>query len=81
MGDYFLAQHLAARIGITPQQLELARRSGFVQAVQKNAYVFYSAGQAYKLQAARNLMDKKGCTWEQALVEMSRRPLYQVSNT
>lgn len=79
MGDYFLAERLVARIGITLQQLEQARHVGLVQGVEKNGYVFYSAYQAYKLQAARNLMVKKGCSWEQAVAEVIRRPLYQVS--
>lgn len=79
MADYFLAQHLLARLRITPQQLEKAHQAGFIQAVRKNGYVFYSAHQAYKLQAVCSLMEKKGCTWEQAMAEIMRRPLYQIS--
>ncbi|MFQ5816835.1 MAG: MerR family transcriptional regulator [Terriglobia bacterium] len=79
MGDYFLAQQLIARLGLTRQQLEKAEQAGYVQPVQKHGYVFYSAHQAYKLQAVRKLMEKKGYTWEQALAETIHRPLYQVS--
>lgn len=78
MDDYVLAQYLLARLGLSQQELEQARQAGFVQAVEKNGHVFYSAHQAYKLQAACNLMEKKGCTWEQAVAEIMRRPLYQV---
>ena len=79
MPDYFLADQLIARLGITALQLEQARLAGVVQPVEKNGYVFYSAYQAYKLQAAQKLMET-GRTWEQALAEVRRRPLYQVSS-
>lgn len=79
MGDYLLAEHLMARLGLSPQQLEQAQQAGFAQPVEKNGHTFYSATQAYKLRAACNLMEKKGYTWERALVEMMRGPLYQVS--
>ncbi len=80
MSDYYSANHLARKLGLTSEELEQAQRLGLIQPVQKNGFTYYSAQHAYRLRAACQLRRKHQWSWEQVLAELSKRPLYQVSS-
>ena len=79
MGDYYLAEQLASKLGLTLEEIEQAQARGLIQPLRKKGLVFYTSQHAYKLRAACLLRRKKGLSWEDAIAEVSKRPLYQVS--
>ena len=80
MGDYYLAEQLAAKLGLTLGEIEEAQAYGLIRPVHKNGLAFYSSQQAYRLRMACLLRRKSGLSWAQVAGEMRRRPLYEVSS-
>lgn len=80
MGDYYLPEQLASKLGLTLAELEQAQARGLIQPVRKNGLVFYSSQHAYKLRAASRLRREKGLSWDEAAAELRKRPLYQVAS-
>lgn len=79
MGDYYLAEQLAKKLGLTMEKLEQAQERGLIQPIRKNGRAFFTSHHAYRLKAAASLMRKKGLSWEEATAQLGSRPLYQVS--
>lgn len=80
MGDYYLAEQLASKLGLGREELERAQARGLIRPVYKNGRLFYSSHQVYKLRAACRLREKQRLTWEEALDLLTHEPLYQVSS-
>lgn len=80
MGDYYLPEQLASKLGLTLEELERAQARRLIQPVPKNGLLFYTSQHAYKLRAACRLRQQKGLSWDEAIGELAKRPLYQVSS-
>lgn len=80
MSDYYSAEQLANRLGLSLEELQQAQACGLIRPVRKNGSVFYSSHHAYRLKAACQLRRKQRLNWEEAAAELGKRPLYHVSS-
>ena len=78
MGDYYTAEQLCLKLGISERELEKLEARGFLQPVVKNGRRFYSAQQAYQLRAALQLVRKQKMSLEEAFMRLRDRRLFQV---
>lgn len=80
MGDYYLPEQMARKLGITTEEVEKAQARRVIRPVYKNGLVFYSSHQVYRLKAACRLREKQRLNWDEALDVLGNRPLYQVAS-
>ena len=80
IADYLLAGQLAARCGLSEQELEIYEHQGVIRGITKNRRRYYSAHDCIRLQQILRLMRERGLDLEEAraLVEGRRQLSYLV---
>jgi DNA-binding transcriptional MerR regulator len=75
MGDYLLPNQLAAKCGLSEEEVRAFEERGVIHGVTKNGYRYYSARDCYRLRGIVRLMRDKGLPFAkaQALVDEVRR--------
>lgn len=73
MPDYFLPEHLAARLAITTDDLADFESRGLIHSVTKHGRRYYSAQDAYRLKGILYLVRKKGLRVGQAVAQLMIR--------
>lgn len=66
MPDYFLAEHLPKKLGVTADELADFERRGVIKAVSKNGRRYYSAQDWYRLKAVLHFIRAEGLSLEKA---------------
>jgi len=66
MPDYFLAEHLATKFGLSPEDLLGLETRGVIKGISKHGRTYYSSQDAYRLKGVLHLMHKKGIGIEEA---------------
>jgi DNA-binding transcriptional MerR regulator len=81
MPDYFLAEHFAAKMGVSREDLSSFEAKGVIRVVVKNGRTYYSSRDFYRLKGVLHLMRDKGLTLEgaRARVEATARPLSAIA--
>ena len=81
MGDYLLANQLAAKCGLSEEEVRASEERGVIRGLTKNSYRYYSARDCYRLRGILRLMRDKGLPLAkaQALVDEVRRATPAVS--
>ena len=76
MPEYFLAEHLAAKMGLSKDGLASFEAKGVVRAVVKNRRTYYSSRDFYRLKGVLHFMRDKGLSLEaaRARVAAAARP-------
>jgi DNA-binding transcriptional MerR regulator len=77
MPEYFLAEHLAAKMGLSKEGLASFEAKGVVRAVVKNGRTYYSSRDFYRLKGVLHFMRDKGLSLEaaRARVAAAARPV------
>jgi DNA-binding transcriptional MerR regulator len=81
MPDYFLAEHFAAKLGLSQEELADFEAKGVIRRAVKNERTYYSSGDLYRLKAVLHLVQGKGLTLEgaRARVEATARSVCATS--
>jgi DNA-binding transcriptional MerR regulator len=66
MPDYFLAEHFAAKLGLTQEELADFEAKRVIRRVVKNERTYYSSRDFYRLKAVFHLVQDKGLSLEEA---------------
>jgi len=66
MPDYFLAEHFAAKLGLSQEELADFEAKGVIRRVVKNERAYYSLRDFYRLRAVLHLVQGKGLSLEKA---------------
>jgi len=66
MPEYFLAEHLAAKMGLSNEGLASFEAKGVIRAVVKNGRTYYSSRDFYRLKGVLHFMRDKGLSLEAA---------------
>ncbi len=66
MPDYFLAEMLAAKLGVSEEELASFEARRVIRRVRKNGRTYYSSQDFYRLKAVLHFMRKQGLSLEQA---------------
>ena len=66
MPEYFLAEQLAAKLGLSPEELRGFEAKGTIRAVVKNERTYYSSRDLYRLRGVLHLLRDKGFNLERA---------------
>jgi DNA-binding transcriptional MerR regulator len=74
IADYLLAGQLAARCGLSEQELETYERHGAIQGIAKNRRRYYSARDCIRLQQILRLMRERGLELGEARALVEDRP-------
>ena len=77
MADYFLAEHFAAKLGLSQKELSDFEARGVIRRVAKNARTYYSSQDFYRLKAVLHFIRNKRLSVEaaRAWVEGVARPV------
>jgi hypothetical protein len=78
MADFFTTEQLSLEVGLSESQIAHLVAQSLLQPVAKNGRHFHSAREVYRLRAAIKLAGKRKITLEDAMAQVSARPLYQV---
>lgn len=75
MSDYLLSEQLAAKCGLSEEEVRAFEERGVIHGVAKNGYRYYSARDCYRLRGIVRLMRDKGLhlAEAQALVDGGHR--------
>ena len=66
MPDYFLVEHLAAKMGLSKEGLASFEAKGVIRAVVKNRRTYYSSRDFYRLKGVLHFVRHKGLSLEAA---------------
>jgi len=66
MPDYFLAEHFAAKLGLSQEELADFEAKRVIRRVVKNERAYYSSRDFYRLRAILHLVQAKGFSLEMA---------------
>ncbi|MFB3923734.1 MAG: MerR family transcriptional regulator [Terriglobia bacterium] len=66
MPDYMLAERLAVKLGLSPEELGSFEARGIIKGIAKNGRTYYSSQDAYRLKAVLQLVRTKGLAVEEA---------------
>jgi DNA-binding transcriptional MerR regulator len=66
MPDFFLAEHLAAKLGLLQKELSDFEARGVIRRVAKNGRTYYSSQDFYRLKGVLHFMRNKGLSVEAA---------------
>jgi len=66
MSDYFLAEHFAAKLGLSQEELADFEAKRVIRRVMKNERTYYSSRDLYRLKAVLHLMHGEGLSLEKA---------------
>jgi len=66
MPDFFLAEHLAAKLGLSQKELSDFEARGVIRRVAKNGHTYYSSQDFYRLKGVLHFMRNKGLSVEAA---------------
>ena len=77
MPEYFLAEHLAAKAGLSKEGLSSFEAKGVIRAVVKNGRTYYTSRDFYRLKGVLHFMRDKGLSLEaaRARVEAAALPV------
>ena len=77
MPEYFLAEHLAARLGLSKEALASFEAKRAIRGVVKNGRTYYSSRDFYRLKGVLHFMRDKGLSLgaARARVEGAARPV------
>jgi len=67
MPDYFLAEHFAAKLGLSQEELADFEAKRVIRRIVKHERTYYSSRDFYRLKAALHLVQGKGFSLEMAL--------------
>ena len=70
MPEYFLAEHLAAKIGLSQEELRGFEARGVIRAVVKNGRTYYSSRDFYRLKGVLHFVRDKRLSLEAARVRV-----------
>ena len=75
MSDYLLSEQVAAKCGLSEEEVRAFEERDVIHGVTKNGYRYYSARDCYRLRGILRLMRDKGLPLAkaQALVDEVRR--------
>ena len=81
MSDYLLSEQLAAKCGLSEEEIRAFEERGVLHGISKNSYRYYSARDCYRLRAILRLMRDKRLPLAkaQAMVDEARRATSPVS--
>jgi len=66
MPDYFLAEHFAAKLGLSQEELADFEARGVIRRVVKKERTYYSSRDFYRLKAVLHLVQGQGLSLEKA---------------
>jgi DNA-binding transcriptional MerR regulator len=66
MPDFFLAEHFAAKLGLSRKELSDFEEVGLIHRVAKNGRTYYSSQDFYRLKGVLHFMRNKGVSAETA---------------
>lgn len=72
MPDFFLADHLAAKLGLSQEELADFEARGVIRRVVKNGHTYYSSQDFCRLKGVLHFMRNKGLSLEKARVQLAR---------
>jgi DNA-binding transcriptional MerR regulator len=77
MPEYILAELLATKLGLSPEELRSFEAKGVIRPVAKNGRAYYSSRDWYRLKGVLHFMRDKGLSLEEARarVEAARPPV------
>jgi hypothetical protein len=81
MADFYTTEQLSIELGLNEVQITELVANSVLQPATKNGLQFYSAREVYRLRAAVKLARKRKITLEEAMTQLSARPLYQVDGS
>jgi DNA-binding transcriptional MerR regulator len=76
MPDYYLSEHLAAKLGLSLEELLRYEAQGVIKRIVRKGRTYYSSQDAYRLRGVLDLMRKKGLDLEEARARV--RPVVSV---
>ncbi len=79
MGDYFVKEHLASKVGLSVAEIDRLEGSGVIRPVVKGGQRYYSARDAYKARFVKFLLTERKMGWDEAVERASSQVLYDVS--
>lgn len=70
LADYLRPEQLAARFGLSEEELQRFDSEGVIRAISKNGYKYYSVRECHRLRAILRLMRDKGLSLAQARAQV-----------
>ena len=80
MPDYFLAEHFAAKLGLTQEELADFEAKAVIRRVVKSKRTYYSSRDFYRLKAVLHLVHDKGLSLEMARCRVDGEPQLAVGS-
>ena len=73
LADYLRPEQLAARLGLSEEELQRFDNVGIIRAIEKNGYKYYAVRECHRLRAILHLMRDKGLPLADARAQVERR--------
>lgn len=73
LADYLRPEQLAARFGLSEEELQRFDSEGVIRAIAKNGYKYYSVRECHRLRAILRLMRDKGLSLAEARAQVEGR--------
>jgi DNA-binding transcriptional MerR regulator len=72
MPDYFRADQLAAKLGLSLEELHHYEELGLIRGIRKRSFVFYSSSDSYRLRGLLHFMRDEGMSLKAARAKLSK---------
>jgi DNA-binding transcriptional MerR regulator len=73
MPDYFLAEHVATKLGLSVRELLEFETRGVVRSTEKNGRIYYSCQDVYRLRGVLYFTRHKGLSLQEARARLASR--------